>query len=155
MDFASRLTNLERQFMQMKSNQYYKLGEAKVFRFRSQRMNATKYSSYLIPESWEIHFSYKFTPMNKNNTFMYAVLHVYDKNGNEASSSSVRKTLSGFGYSLSNYKIENDTLTIGSDDYRLSSVRTEPDISDKSLLPFSVELEIVSFSDGAFQVEQL
>ena len=149
MDFASRLTNLERQFIQMKSNQAYKLGEAKVFRFKSHRM-ASKYAN----GSWQVSLSYRFVPLDGNDSFMYAVLRVYNKDGIEASISSVRKTLETTS-SLSNYSIENNTLILSCDRFSLSSYQSYPDISDKSLLPFSVQLEIVSFSDGALQVSEL
>lgn len=149
MDFASRLTNLERQFIQMKSNQAYKLGEAKVFRLKSHRM-ASSYSN----NSWKVSFSYRFAPLDGNDSFMYAVLRVYNKDGIEASISSVQRTLLA-GASLSNYSIENNTLILSCDRFDLMSYQSYPDISDKSLLPFSVQLEIVSFSDGALQVSQL
>lgn len=149
MDFASRLTNLERQFIQMKSNQAYKLGEAKVFRLKSHRM-ASKY----INGNWQVNLSYRFVPLDGNDSFMYAVLRVYNKDGVEASISSVHRTLMGSG-NLSNYSIENDTLVLSCDRFNLSNYQTYPDISDKSLLPFSVQLEIVSFSDGALQVSEL
>lgn len=149
MDFASRLTNLERQFIQMKSNQAYKLGEAKVFRLKSHRM-ASKY----INGNWQVGLSYRFVPLDGNDSFMYAVLHVYNKDGVEASMSSVHRTLLPGG-SLSNYSIENNTLILSADRFDLMSYQSYPDISDKSLLPFSIEIEIVSFSDGALQVSQL
>ena len=149
MDFASRLTNLERQLMQMKSNQYYKLGEAKVFRFKSHRM-VSKYSN----GSWQVSLSYRFVPLDGNDSFMYAVLHVYNKDGVEASMSSVHRTLMASN-NLSNYSIENNTLILSADRFELMSYQSYPDISDKSLLPFSVEIEIVSFSDGTLQVSQL
>ena len=149
MDFATRLTNLERQFIQMKSNQAYKLGEAKVFRFKSHRM-----ASKSTGGGWSVSFSYRFVPLDGNDSFMYAVLHVYNKDGVEASMSSVHRTLLPGG-SLSNYSIENNTLILSADRFELMSYQSYPDISDKSLLPFSVEIEIVSFSDGALQVSQL
>lgn len=149
MDFASRLTNLERQFIQMKSNQTYKLGEAKVFRLKSHRM-----TSKYINGNWQVSLSYRFAPLDGNDSFMYAVLHVYNKDGVEASMSSVHRTLLPGG-SLSNYSIENNTLILSADRFDLMSYQSYPDISDKSLLPFSVEIEIVSFSDGALQVSQL
>lgn len=149
MDFASRLTNLERQFIQMKSNQAYKLGEAKVFRFKSHRI-ASKSSR----GGWSVELSYRFVPLDGNDSFMYAVLRVYNKDGIEASISSVHRTLMASN-NLSNYSIENDTLVLSCDRFILSSYLSYPDISDKSLLPFSVEIEIVSFSDGALQVSEL
>lgn len=104
--------------------------------------------------NWAVGLSYRFVPLDGNDSFMYAVLRVYNKDGIEASISSVQKTLSTSS-SLSNYSIENDTLILSCDRFTLSSYQSYPDISDKSLLPFSVELEIVSFSDGALQVSQL
>lgn len=133
----------------MKSNQAYKLGEAKVFRLKSHRM-AGKYAN----GSWQVSLSYRFVPLDGNDSFMYAVLHVYNKDGVEASMSSVRRTLLPGG-SLSNYSIENNTLILSADRFDLMSYQSYPDISDKSLLPFSVEIEIVSFSDGALQVSEL
>lgn len=149
MDFASRLTRLEQQFIQMKTNQSYELGEAKVFRLKSHKM-ASSYSNNF----WRVSFSYRFVPLDGNDSFMYTVLRVYNKDGIEASLSSVRRTLISSG-SLSNYSIENDTLVLSCNRFVLANYRSEPDISDKSLLPFSVQLEIVSFSDGALQVSQL
>lgn len=133
----------------MKSNQAYKLGEAKVFRLKSHRM-ASKYAN----GSWQVSLSYRFVPLDGNDSFMYAVLRVYNKDGIEASISSVHRTLMGSG-NLSNYRIENDTLVLSCDRFNLSNYQTYPDISDKSLLPFSIQLEIVSFSDGALQVSEL
>lgn len=133
----------------MKSNQAYKLGEAKVFRFKSHRM-----ASKSTGGGWSVSFFYRFVPLDGNDSFMYAVLHVYNKDGVEASMSSVHRTLLPGG-SLSNYSIENNTLILSADRFELMSYQSYPDISDKSLLPFSVEIEIVSFSDGALQVSQL
>lgn len=149
MSFAGKLTRLEQQFVQMKTNQFYKLGEAKVFRLKSYKMASSYFNNF-----WRASFSYRFVPLDGNDSFMYAVLRVYNKDGIEASVSSVRRTLLASG-SLSNYSIENDTLILSCNRFDLTSYKSEPDISDKSLLPFSVQLEIVSFSDGALQVSQL
>lgn len=103
---------------------------------------------------WAVDLSYRFVPLDGNDSFMYAVLRVYNKDGIEASISSVHRTLMASN-NLSNYSIENDTLVLSCDRFILSTYQSYPDISDKSLLPFSVEIEIVSFSDGALQVSEL
>ena len=117
MDFASRLARIERELMCMKSNQIYSLGQGKIYKINSQKLQSS-----LINGSWQVSFSYRFVPIESHTCIMYPRLVVYDVNHNLIPLSEVQRgTYEGFNR-LSNYVMENDTLILSCPAYRLSKI---------------------------------
>ena len=143
MTFSERLARVERELLRMKSNQSYSLNQGKIYEFKSDKLQSS-----LVYGAWSLTFSYRFVPMDKNICIMYPRLAIYNKSGELVPLAQVYLNTYGIG-SLSNYVVEDDTLILTCENYTFSTF-----LSGSTLTEFSAVLEIISTSDGVFQVTQ-